>query len=74
MSAVLDNPAIAMYGAAALALMAMIGCLWYVWAIDRRVDELRRRLDERPAPASTEVPSLHPRPAAQEQRDDTTHD
>ena len=48
--AVLDNPALAMYVAAAVALVVLIGFFWYLWSIDRGVAELRRRLNERPSP------------------------
>ncbi len=74
MPAVLDNPALAMYVAAAVALVVVLGFFWYLWSIDRGVRELRRRLDERPAASeSTVVTPLRPRRRVeQEQHDGNT--
>lgn len=71
MPAVLDNPALSMYVAAAVALVVICGFFWYLWSIDRGVRELRRRLDERPAAsAATVVTPLRPtRRIEQEQVD-----
>jgi len=67
--AVLDNPALAMYVAAAVALVVLAGFFWYLWSLDRSVAELRQKLDERPAPP-TATPTLVPqRRMAQEQGD-----
>ncbi len=69
MPAVLDNPALAMYVAAAVALVVLAGFFWYLWSLDRSVAELRRKLDERPAPREA-APTLVPqRRMAQEQGD-----
>ncbi len=74
MPAVLDNPALAMYVAAAVALVVVLGFFWYLWSIDRGVQELRRRLDERPAASEpTVVTPLRPRRRVeQEQHDGNT--
>jgi hypothetical protein len=72
--AVLDNPALAMYVAAAVALIVVLGFFWYLWSIDRGVRELRRRLDERPVASDpTVVTPLRPRRRVeQEQHDGNT--
>ena len=59
-----------MYVAAAVALVVVIGFFWYLWSIDRGVRELRRRLDERPAPADTTVEPLRPRRRVEQERGD----
>ncbi len=71
MPAILDNPALSMYIAAAVALVVIGGFFWYLWSIDRAVRELHRRLDERPvASATTVVTPLRPqRRIEQEQID-----
>ncbi len=61
MPAVLDNPALAMYVAAAVALVVLLGFFWYLWSIDRNVAELRRRLNERAPDAPPVVTPLRPR-------------
>ncbi len=69
MPAVLDNPALAMYVAAAVALVVLAGFFWYLWSLDRSVAELRQKLDERPAPPAA-APTLVPqRRMVQEQGD-----
>lgn len=45
MPGIINNPAIAMYVAAAVALVVMIGFFGYLWRMDRSVRELRRALD-----------------------------
>ena len=60
MPAVIDDPALAMYVAAAVALVVMLGFFWYLWSLDRSVAELRRRMDERPAPPAQVQPSIRP--------------
>jgi hypothetical protein len=45
MPGIINNPAIAMYVAAAVALVVMIGFFLYLWRMDRSVRELRRALD-----------------------------
>jgi hypothetical protein len=71
---VLDNPVLAMYVAAAVALVVLVGFFWYLWSIDRGVRELRRKLDQREVPpASTIVTPLRPqRRVEQEQVDGNT--
>ena len=50
MPGIINNPAIAMYVATAVALVVMIGFFLYLWRMDRSVHELRRMLDtEHPA-------------------------
>ncbi len=61
MPAILDNPALAMYVAAAVALVVLLGFFWYLWSIDRNVAELRRRLNERGSAAPPVVAPLRPR-------------
>lgn len=73
MPAVLDNPALSMYIAAAVALVVIGGFFWYLWSIDRGVRELRRKLDERPAASAAVVTPLRPtRRIEQEQVDGNT--
>ncbi len=73
MPGVLENDALAMYVALAVALVVMVGFFWYLWSIDRGIAELRRRLDERPVPTEETVAPLRPRRrVAQEQNDGST--
>lgn len=73
MPGVLENDALAMYVAAAVALVVMVGFFWYLWSIDRGVAELRRRLDERPVANEETVATLRPqRRIVQEQNDGST--
>jgi hypothetical protein len=69
---VINNDALAMYVAAAVALVVLGGFFWYLWSIDRGVAELRRRLNERPAPRETAAPLRPQRRVAQEQNDGNT--
>ena len=70
MPAVLDNPALAMYVAAAVALVVLVGFFWYLWSLDQNVAELRRKLSERPTPPQAASPTLVPQQRmAQEQGD-----
>lgn len=45
MPGIINNPAIAMYVAAAVALVVMIGFFMYLWRMDRSVRELQRVLE-----------------------------
>lgn len=69
---IIDNDALAMYVAAAVALVVLGGLFWYLWSIDRGVAELRRRLDDRPASAVTSVPLRPQRRVLEEQSDGNT--
>ncbi len=60
MPAVIDDPALAMYVAAGVALVVVLGFFLYLWSLDRAVAELRRRIDERPTPAAQIQPPLRP--------------
>ncbi len=51
MPGIINNPAIAMYVAAAVALVVMIGFFVYLWRMDRSVRELQRALDAEPSGA-----------------------
>ena len=73
MPGVLENDALAMYVAMAVALVVLVGFFWYLWSIDRGVAELRRRLDEHPAAQDETVATLRPRRrVTQEQNDGIT--
>ena len=61
MPGVLDNPALAMYVAAAVALVVLVGFFWYLWSIDRGIAELRRRLDEQSTPPEQATTPIRPR-------------
>lgn len=53
MPGVINDPAIAMYVATAVALVVMIGFLIYLWRMDRHVRELQRLIEGQGArPAS----------------------
>ena len=71
MPSVLENDALAMYVAAAVALVVMIGFFWYLWSIDRAVSGLRRRLDQQEAaePPKVVTPIRPHRRIEQEQVD-----
>lgn len=45
MPGVINNPAIAMYVAAAVALVVMIGFFIYLWRMDRHVRALQQQLN-----------------------------
>lgn len=45
MPGIINNPAIALYVATAVALVVMIGFFIYLWRVDRHVRELRQMLD-----------------------------
>ena len=57
------DPGLAMYAAAAVALVVWLAIFGYLWSLDRRAREMRRLLDERArqgqgAPAA--APTLRP--------------
>lgn len=58
MPGIINDPATAMYVAAAVALVVMSGVFVYLWRMDRQVRALQRRLDAEPetprVPAMTE--------------------
>jgi CcmD family protein len=70
---VINNAALSMYVAAAVALVVMIGFFVYLWSLDRRVRELDREVrqqetrDIRPADAVREP--LRPKPIEKERSD-----
>jgi hypothetical protein len=67
---VIDNPALAMYVAAAVALVVLGGFFWYLWSIDRAVAEMRRRLDQQPTQQQEPASPIRPqRRVVQEQID-----
>ncbi len=70
MPAVIDNPAIAMYVAAAVALVVLAGFFWYLWSIDRSVAELRRQLNERPSPSPQAMAPLRPQRRVEQEHGD----
>lgn len=59
------EPGLAIYLALAVALVVWIGIFVFLWRLDRRTQELRRRLDQAP-PAATPAPraTLEPRAAS----------
>lgn len=54
---VINNPALAMYVAAAVALVVMIGFFLYLWRMDARVRELQRALESRERAAASAPPT-----------------
>ncbi|MBV9791634.1 MAG: hypothetical protein JOZ51_25785 [Chloroflexi bacterium] len=52
MPGVINDPAVAMYVATAVALVVMIGFLIYLWRMDRHVRELRRLVEGQSARAA----------------------
>ena len=67
---VIENDALSMYVAAAVALVVLIGFFWYLWSIDRRVAELRRRLNERPAPTPPAIAPIRPHRRVEQEHGD----
>ncbi len=67
---VIDDPAIAMYVAAGVALVVLGGFFWYLWSIDRGVAALRRQLNERPSHSPQATAPLRPRPRGAEEHGD----
>lgn len=47
MPGIINNPAVALYVAMAVALVVMIGFFIYLWTMDRQVRELQRALQAR---------------------------
>lgn len=74
MPSVLENDALAMYVAAAVALVVVIGFFWYLWSIDRAVAHLRRQLEQQEAeqPPQIVTPIRPQRRIEQEQVDGNT--
>ncbi len=72
MTVLTDNPTLGMYVAAAVALIVVVGLFVYLWAVDRRVSELRRALVERTAGriASTPAEPLRPQRRLKEEQSD----
>ncbi|MDP9310748.1 MAG: hypothetical protein M3R24_07625 [Chloroflexota bacterium] len=70
MLGIINNPAIAMYVAAAVALVVMIGFFGYLWRMDRSVRELQRALDAEQIPArdAAQTPSVIEREPLRPQR------
>ncbi len=76
---VINNPALGMYVAAAVALVVMLGFFIYLWSLDRRVRELQRKLEQSQAedtlwearPDRREA--LHPQPIEKELSDGFDH-
>lgn len=52
---IINNPAVAVYVAAAVALVVMAGFFVYLWSVDRKVRELQRALDREAQPPSREA-------------------
>jgi hypothetical protein len=66
---IINNPALAMYVAAAVALVVMIGFFLYLWRMDARVRELQRALESREhAGESTRVERVRETDAVRPQR------
>jgi hypothetical protein len=65
MPGIINNPAVAMYVAAAVALVVMIGFFIYLWRMDRHVRDLQRRLDAR-SDLTTSATAGRPREAVAE--------
>ncbi|MBA3945275.1 MAG: hypothetical protein H0X37_12015 [Herpetosiphonaceae bacterium] len=72
MTVLTDNPTLGMYVAAAVALVVVVGLFAYLWAVDRRVSEIRRALAERPATpnAPTLAEPLRPQRRLKEEQSD----
>jgi flagellar biosynthesis/type III secretory pathway M-ring protein FliF/YscJ len=73
MPGVINNPAIAMYVAAAVALVVMIGFFIYLWRMDRHVRALQQQLNNEEqqsitTPVATSEP-LRPQRIEKELRD-----
>jgi hypothetical protein len=68
---VLENDALAMYVAAAVALVVVLGFFWYLWSIDRAVAMLRRQVEQQEAeqPPQVVTPVRPQRRIEQEQVD-----
>jgi hypothetical protein len=68
MGGFLLDPGVAIYIALAAALACWIGVFIFLWRIDRATHELRRRLEERPAPEQTA-----PRATVEARKTETAH-
>ena len=70
MPAVIDNPALAMYVAAAVALVVMIGFFWYLWSLDRTIAAIRRQLSDGESVGPQPAPPLRPRRRLEQEQSD----
>ncbi len=66
MPSIIENDALAMYVAAAVALVVLAGFFWYLWSLDRGVAELRRRLHNGPDAPQASTPVVPRRRVSQE--------
>lgn len=74
MPAMLENGTMAMYVAAAVALVVVLAFFVYLWSIDRRIIRLRQRLDERQMASAFLAAQVHPRSQVDgEGMDDPAH-
>ncbi|GIV96164.1 MAG: hypothetical protein KatS3mg057_0821 [Herpetosiphonaceae bacterium] len=64
------DPAIALYVAAAVALLVWVVLFFYLWSIDRRTRELHRKLSERPEAPATRA--AQPLQAVRNRREEAT--
>lgn len=55
MPGIINDPAVALYVAAAVALVVMVGFFVYLWGMDRRVRELQRTLEREQGMAARET-------------------
>lgn len=62
MTGLTNDPVLGMYVAAAVAVAVVVGLFIYLWAIDRRVNEIRRALSSESAtPPQRTAEPLRPR-------------
>jgi CcmD family protein len=54
------DPGLAMYAAAAVALVVWLAIFGYLWSLDRRAREMRRLLDERARQPGQSAPAAPP--------------
>jgi CcmD family protein len=54
------DPGLAMYAAAAVALVVWLAIFGYLWSLDRRAREMRRTLDERASEPGASAPAAPP--------------
>ncbi|GAC1356658.1 MAG: hypothetical protein NVS4B8_22480 [Herpetosiphon sp.] len=50
MTTLTNNPTLGMYVAAAVAITVVLGLLIYLWVIDKRVQEIKRAMQQTPLP------------------------
>lgn len=69
MNTLTNDPVLGMYVSAAVAVAVVIGLFIYLWSMDRRVNELRRAMSDRPRALTGSAEPLRPQRRVQPQEE-----